>query len=390
MKDVRPFLNKLISFTFLFLTLAGCSLNPPNEAKLPYSGTSFADYQKQCNEFISENRHFVLKDKQFELIANSPFEFNPLKSNGEAILFVHGLGDSPWTFRDIGRELARNGYLVRAILLPGNGTKPADMLDTDYEDWRKTVEAQLNLLSKSSKRVWLGGFSTGCNLVTKLAFERPEVKGLVLFSPAFEIQTEMIAFIPLINLFTDWYKEPDNDTQGVAPFRYETVPLEAIEAFRQSMVNVQESMKDKTYSKPVIVMMTEHDSVINAKELIHILPKVFTNPKSRFIWYGTEGDGSDPRIIYKSDYIPEERIASFSHMSLAYSPKNPWYGRHGKSRVCRDDLSDKEIAKCEKAKNVWYSTWESAPDGKITARLMYNPYFNWQKGVILSVMREEK
>ena len=83
MKDVRPFLNKLISFTFLFLTLAGCSVNPPNEAKLPYSGTSFADYQKQCNEFISENRHFVLKDKQFELIANSPFEFKPLKSNGD-------------------------------------------------------------------------------------------------------------------------------------------------------------------------------------------------------------------------------------------------------------------------------------------------------------------
>lgn len=370
-----------------FCLLTACASSGEEPASFPAGGRTFTEYENSCKSYIAQNRHFVLKDKAFELSANAPFEIKPQNPNGQAILFVHGLGDSPWTFRDIGRALANKGFLVRATLLPGNGTKPSDMIGITEEDWLNSVTAQLQLLKKTSKKVWLGGFSTGCNLVTKAAYDHPEVAGLILFSPAFKIKTNMIAIVPFVGLFTDWYKKPDEDTQGVAPFRYETIPLEAVEAFRQSMLKAQEALNSGLYAKPTIIMMTEHDSVIDTETLIHKLPKIFKHPASRFIWYGTSSDGSDPRIIYKSDYIPEERIESFSHMSLTYSPSNSWYGRKGKSRICRDDLSEKELKKCETAKNVWYSTWESAPDGKITARLMYNPYFAWQLTQILKVLK---
>lgn len=379
---------KRITVTLVFCLLTACASSTEESRNSPISGPTFAQYEANCKSFISQNRHFVLKDKTFELAANAPFEIKPRNPNGESILFIHGLGDSPWTFRDIGNALAKKGYLVRASLLPGNGTKPSDMIGISEDDWMKSVSAQLGLLKKTSKKVWLGGFSTGCNLVTKVAYDHPEVAGLILFSPAFKIKTDMIAIVPFVGLFTDWYKKPDEDTQGVAPFRYETIPLEGVEAFRQSMLKVQEALNSGEYLKPVIIMMTEHDSVVDTKTLIQKLPKIFKNPNSRFIWYGTNSYGSDPRIIYKSDYIPEERIESFSHMSLTYSPSNSWYGRKGKSRICRDDLSEKDMKKCETTKNVWYSTWDSAPDGKITARLMYNPYFTWQAEEILQILKK--
>jgi alpha-beta hydrolase superfamily lysophospholipase len=44
--------------------------------------------------------------------------------NGKALVLVHGLGDSPYSFRDIANHLAEQDYLVRAILLPSHGSLP--------------------------------------------------------------------------------------------------------------------------------------------------------------------------------------------------------------------------------------------------------------------------
>ena len=53
----------------------------------------------------------------------------------EAALLIHDLGGTPYEMRDMARAFADACYLVRAILLPGHGTVPGDLLDVDYRQW---------------------------------------------------------------------------------------------------------------------------------------------------------------------------------------------------------------------------------------------------------------
>ncbi len=101
----------------------------------------------------------------------------------KGILLVHGLGDSPYSFTDIGPVLADNGFLVRTLLLPGHGTRPGDMLNVQIDQWRALLKKQTEILEQEVDQVYLGGFSTGANLVTELALQDERIAGLVLFSP---------------------------------------------------------------------------------------------------------------------------------------------------------------------------------------------------------------
>ena len=46
----------------------------------------------------------------------------------KAALLIHDLGGTSYEMRDVARAFADACYLVRAILLPGHGTVPGDLL----------------------------------------------------------------------------------------------------------------------------------------------------------------------------------------------------------------------------------------------------------------------
>ena len=99
---------------------AGCA----TESRLPPPSPSFAAYVAQTRADIAVHRRFATADRADEVNRMAPWEMRPEHPDGRAVLFIHGLGDSPWTFRDTGAELAREGILVRTVLLPGHGTRP--------------------------------------------------------------------------------------------------------------------------------------------------------------------------------------------------------------------------------------------------------------------------
>lgn len=54
-------------------------------------------------------------------------------------------------------------------LLPGHGSRPADLMLPDFDDWENIVAHHADLLSAEVEEHWLGGFSTGGNLVMSQA-----------------------------------------------------------------------------------------------------------------------------------------------------------------------------------------------------------------------------
>ena len=149
---------KLGLCAFAVALLVSCSSKAP-VLHMPSLAGNYEDYVAQTTDFVSQNRKFSSSDTTTELKYNSPYEVKPMHPNGRGILLIHGLGDSPWTFRDIADRLANEGYLVRVILLPGHGTKPQDMIGVESQSWRKLVVDQMALLKKDVDQVWIGGFS---------------------------------------------------------------------------------------------------------------------------------------------------------------------------------------------------------------------------------------
>lgn len=353
----------------------------------PLGQPSFEAYRLQTRQWMADRRDFQTDNQELELNWNGPREWRPETNTGKGILLVHGLGDSPWSFWDIGAVLARNGYLVRTVLLPGCGTRPEDMLKVDVAEWRQVVAEQAALLGAEVDELYLGGFSTGANMVIEQALINSEVRGLVLFSPALWTDEPLDFLSPVAALFTDWILEPSPDRPRQSPVRYNVVPTNAFSQFYRTSVTARTMLRELPFDRPAMVVLSEHDSVLDVRRILRSFDRLFTHPGSRLVWYGdaAAADGLSDRTLVRTDFVPDFRIHSFSHMGALFSPDNPLYGSHGSLRICNGQ-DRAGYARCLAGENVWFSAWGDAKEGAVMARQTFNPYFDWQAGIILQVL----
>ncbi|WP_371856788.1 alpha/beta hydrolase [Pseudomonas sp. Irchel 3A5] len=367
------------------LALQACASSASND----HPTQSFADYRQQTLEWIQQHRSFQTADRTAELQWNAPQEWRPTATPKGGVLLVHGLGDSPWSFHDIGAQLAAQGFLVRTVLLPGHGTQPSDMLDVTLEQWQSVVREQAQTLSREVPKVYLGGFSTGANLVLDYAYDHDEIAGLVLFSPAFRSDSPYAWATQWIAWARPWLASPKDPLRPLqTPLRYLNVPTNGFAQFYRSSVLAQDRLSERRYDKPVFIAITQHDSVLDTYYVLDNFNQRFSNPASRLIWYGDspKDAAQTPRVLVRKDYLPEYRISQFSHMGLLFSPENPLYGVNGKQRICWNGQETTDMQKCLAGDQVWYSDWGYREAGKVHARLTFNPWFEWQTGVMLQVL----
>ncbi|NAP03535.1 alpha/beta hydrolase [Pseudomonas syringae] len=367
------------------LTLQACtSMAESDEPK-----QRFEDYRQQTLELIRNQRNFQTADHQAELDWNAPRQWTPSGTPKGGVLLVHGLGDSAWSFHDVAQMLAAQGYMVRTVLLPGHGTKPEDMLDVRLEQWQRVVREQAQLLACEVPKVYLGGFSTGANLVLDYAYGHDEIAGLLLFSPAFRSNSGYAWLTPWIGWARPWLAAPNQGLRPMqTPVRYMNMPTNGFAQFYRSSALAQDRLHQRRYDKPVFIAIAEHDSVLDTDYVLDNFSQRFSNPASRLIWYGDlpARAANTPRVEVRKDYLPEYRISRFSHMGLLFSADNPLYGVSGSQRICWNGQSTPDTAKCMAGEPVWYSDWGYTESGKIHARLTFNPYFEWQTQVMLGVL----
>lgn len=377
--------NRLALLLPLF-ALQACASNVT-----PLGQNSFAEYRQQTLEWMQQHRTFQTDDHATELEWNAPHEWRPVGTPKSGILLVHGLGDSPWSFNDIGTRLAAQGFLVRTVLLPGHGTQPADMLDITLKQWQQVVREQTQILAREVPKVYLGGFSTGANLVLDYAYEHDEIAGLVLFSPAFRPDNTYAWVTQYIGWFRPWLAKPNDGVRPMqTPVRYLNVPTNGFAQFYRSALMAQARLKQRAYDKPVFVAITQHDSVLDTAYVLDNFNQRFSHPASRLIWYG---DNPAPaaktaRVLVRNDYLPDYRIAQFSHMGLMFSADNRLYGKDGTQRICWNGQDAADLRKCLNGEQVWYSDWGHREPGKVFARLTFNPYFDWQSRVMVQVLSD--
>lgn len=124
-------------------------------------------------------------------LPSAPFALLHPQRTKHSVLLVHGLNDSPYYLKDIAEVLHKRGMNVVSILLPGHGLTIEEMHKVEYRQWLRELNWGLRLAAQLGDDVLVGGFSTGGVLATTAVVESKNIKGLLLFAPAIEVQGPM-------------------------------------------------------------------------------------------------------------------------------------------------------------------------------------------------------
>ena len=368
----------LVFATILVFVIGGCASSThhaypalnKSEKYYDYIQPTFSAYLSTTKDWLTKNRAYITSDREKEITMNMPFELSPPHSTDRAILLVHGLGDSPYSFSDLAVTFKAQGFYVQTILLPGHGSKPQDLMLPRYSDWQTIVDYYANLLKQDYKEVWLGGFSTGGNLVTIHTIEQGGIDGLFLISPGFQSRSPVLErFAPVASLFFDGYTAEEKNIA-----RYTSAPLNGAIAYTESALKLRKLLDTRTVTVPTLIVLSEADSVVDATAVETLFNQRFHNSHNQMIWYG-EAKSDKPYIQAMTMRLDKQRISTGSHMSPLFSPSNPYYGQIGERKMCMNSFSEDATSRCENGEEVWYSAWGYEEDGKIYARLTWNPYY---------------
>ena len=125
-----------------------------------------------------------------------------------AVVFLHGLTDSPYSLRNIAQLYRARGFVSVAIRLPAHGTVPGALTEVEWEDWMAATRLAVR---EARRRVGTGkplqfvGFSNGGALALKYALDALDddrldrADRLVLISPMIGI-TQFARFVGLAAL----------------------------------------------------------------------------------------------------------------------------------------------------------------------------------------------
>ena len=254
---------------------------------------------------------------------NAPFELEPSGSDTtgkekkyrRGILLTHGLSESPYFMRYLAAFFQACGFCVLAVLLPGHGTRPGDLLETSWQEWARAVAYGTDRLADEVDEVYLGGYSAGGALSIYQSLHDQRVRGLFLFAPALEI-TRLAAYA-FLHKWVSWliprqkwlYVKPDIDS-----YRYESFAKNAATQMYQMTLPVSTQLKLHELKIPIFAVASADDKTVKTSATVEFMAQHY-DPRNKLILYTTEAaklaqNTSDEKIEWVDSVIPEQKILS--------------------------------------------------------------------------------
>lgn len=388
----RPFLAMVLS-----VLLLGCSStgHTPARPELVSSGwrepaalapaADFDTYIRAVRQELSSHRlPFVASMADAELEQVAPFRVPPDPGcrtpapRGVAIL-VHGLSDSAFAMRDLARTFSKQCFEARALLLPGHGTRPGDLMVVDHHDWLSHVEAALRQARAESPLVVVAGFSLGAALALAAAAQSPgNVDAVIGFAPAYSVRSNFLARqARWVAAFRPWLDLGPREDFA----RYGAMPTRGI-ASTMAVLGTMKARMDKRgpIKMPWLVVQSEDDEVVDVAWNRQFFAHHAGDARSQLLNYfstppaQTEGD----RLVWLPAGDPSLRVVGISHLAVHISPENPHYGESGTYRNCGSPpfRTEDQVRACKQAQRVWYGVGgQSPPAGEAGARATFNPHY---------------
>ena len=312
----------------------------------------------------------------------SPFSIEPDAADGQlGFLLMHGINETPGKMRDLADALHEHypNAIIYAPMMSGHGTLPGDMLSASHQDWVLMSHNAYQLLAAKVNHVVLVGFSTGAVLALELIQDNStdQVSGLILVAPAVSTKpwVPLSRWLRKLKPFVRRYRD---DTV----IKYNSVTFESA---YQVMLLSHSIDWEHLLEVPVLVLMADHDSVLNTRGNIAYLKHVMKHPKSKIMIMGKAKkaknyDLESVSFIAGDEYFRSFNMIDIDHMGLLVKPENPLLGYNGLYPDCRFHLTQKSIDACRESQSrgvygpVSYGVILWGPrDYRISS---FNPLFN--------------
>ncbi|MFP8965354.1 alpha/beta hydrolase [Pokkaliibacter sp. CJK22405] len=312
-----------------------------------------------------------------------PFEHGPADAK-HCLLLVHGLTDTPFTFREVAAKLAEAGIRTRAILLEGHGSCAEASLSVSGNSWRRQVRQHIEDLSTQGFHVWVGGFSLGGMITTLEGLKHPDVEGLILWAPAWRSKNPLVWASRFIAPFRRWHsRRPERDYT-----RYSSFSVNAIHQFHRLAIKARRLLGSlSSFDKPVFICCSGSDATISTPYVWEQFRRL-RREDSELLWLGDLAEAQDEKgVDVWEASLPEQHIRTLSHCCLTFSERNSHYGREGDYRHCLSrQFSREEWEACMADPNIWYSEYGYPCPGGAGARLTFNPHFDAMMDKVVSFL----
>jgi len=182
------------------------------------------------------------------------------------VVLVHGFTGTPYEMRYLGEALARAGYSVHGMRLPGHGTRVADLDQTKWSDWASAVEDAYDELRMLCNQVAVVGQSLGGLLALHLASRRTDVAAVATLAAPLWLeglsarvaQWAADGMLRRIRAIPKFYGSDvrDKRTRAENP-SYHAIPTRALAELAAFMRVVDGELEQ--IKSPVLVMHAERD-----------------------------------------------------------------------------------------------------------------------------------
>jgi esterase/lipase len=290
--------------------------------------------------------------------------------------------------RDLGRRLARACYRVRAVLLPGHGGVPGDLLAVDDGDWQDAVRLGVASLAPGADEITLVGFGTGATLALAYALAEPpeaaSTAALVLLAPEMvepasdlELQAQRFYHALAPRGWPEVFADDD-------PVRYESLPSNA--GWQRERLALELARQEAALDLPVFMAISEDDATVDAATARRWFCTRLAG-RRQLLWYTTTPEPApDCAFVTERASGPTAAALDLSHIGLPIDPDNPRYGRSSGFRSCLHYYWEKDApswffcsdpAKTPANSEVRYGEiGASNLAHHVVRRLTYNPDFD--------------
>jgi alpha-beta hydrolase superfamily lysophospholipase len=278
---------------------------------------------------VASNRYFEkspVYPPRFDHDWNRSYEMLPSGQPLGAVVLLHGLTDSPYSLRHIARIYVAHGFVAIGIRLPGHGTVPAGLTDTDWETWMAATRLAMR---EAAHRVGPGhplhvvGFSNGGALAMKYALDSLDDRRLVrpqriiLFSPMIGV-TRYARFAGLASLPALLPPFAKAAWLGIVPefnpFKYNSFPVNGATQSHRLTTALQEELvrlarADRLRAlPPVLTFQSVIDSTVSTRAILAAMYAYLPSNGSELVLFDVNRRGKISQILNPASPLALSRV----------------------------------------------------------------------------------
>lgn len=190
----------------------------------------------------------------------------------KAILLIHGFAGGNYDYDNLGNDLQLHfDFDVYTFTLPGHDKRT--IKNVTREDWIESAEKQIEtLIKRGYKKIYVIGHSMGGVIACHIAKKYPQVKKLVLASPAFRYFTfknDKLDLIASIKQTPDIFKDYDSDNIISRVLKLPiTTTLEFIKLVEEHSNDVNDVLC------PTLILWGNNDKIVPKDGAMHVYKNI--------------------------------------------------------------------------------------------------------------------